>query len=536
MSSLVVFNDAGARISAPDAVNAFFGADPSSTFISDPRCYYDRATQRWFVSVTNVYDSTNNYRSNLFLAVSQTSDPRGAYFVYSIDTTDDGLDGTPSNPGCSTDAPCFGDQPTLGADAYGVYLTTNEFSQFSNTFNGSQIYAISKSALEAGTASSLVHIGDIPLAEGIAYSVQPASSPDLSDEDRSGVEYFLSALDFYGTLDNRIAVWAMGNTNSLASSTPSVTLTDVIVRSEAYGLPPNATQKAGPYPLGQSLGEPEELIDSGDDRMQNVVYASGHLWGGLNTIVSDGTNTNAGIAYFDVKPDLRPPWGDGEAARAELRVGQREFGHLSGNRGDGRRHGGGGVYGGGRFILSQRGLCPPYPGALDWGEHCGDGNSAAGRFLRVSGVWRVRGCALGRLLLGRGGWKRAVAGHGIHSRGDRSRFLLHGLWNLRVPSESGVSGRGICGVPGDFAENGSLGPFKARPKMTPAMGGCRRGPLFAATQQACGTRTGILDSLLDRESDSRMDTRHTAVAEVRVFFRNTGETDSQHSGRIQREN
>ncbi len=303
-SSLVVFKDAGARISAPDAVNAFFGADPSSTFISDPRCYYDRATQRWFVSATNVYDSNNNYRSNLFLAVSQTSDPRGAYFVYSIDTTDDGLDGTPSDPGCSTDAPCFGDQPTLGADAYGVYLTSNEFSEFSNTFNGSQIYAISKSALEAGTATSLVHIGDIPLAEGIAYSVQPASSPDLSDEDRPGVEYFLSALDFLGTLDNRIAVWAMGNTSSLASATPSVTLTDVIVRSEAYGLPPNAPQKAGPYPLGQSLGEPEELIDSDDDRMQNVVYASGHLWGGLTTIVSDGTNTNAGIAYFDVKPDL----------------------------------------------------------------------------------------------------------------------------------------------------------------------------------------------------------------------------------------
>ena len=302
--SLVVFNDAGARISAPESNNAFFGADPSSTFISDPRCYYDTATQRWFVSTTNVYNSANNYRSNLFLAVSQTSDPRGAYYIYSIDTTDDGQDGTPSDPGCSTSAPCFGDQPTLGADANGVYLTANEFSLFSNTFNGSQIYAISKAALEAGTASSLVHIGDLPLAEGIAYSLQPASSPDLSTESGSGVEYFLSALDFNGTLDNRIAVWAMANTKSLASSTPSATLTDVIIQSETYGLPPSSLQKAGPYPLGQSLGEPEEFVDSGDDRMQNVVYASGHLWGGLNTIVSDGTNTNAGIAYFDVEPRI----------------------------------------------------------------------------------------------------------------------------------------------------------------------------------------------------------------------------------------
>lgn len=303
-SSLVVFNVAGSKVSVPEAVNAFFDADPTTTFISDPRCYYDRPTQRWFVSVTNVADSSNNFRSNLFLAVSQTSDPRGGYTLYSIDTTDDGLDGTPSNPGCSTAAPCFGDQPTLGADAFGVYLTTNEFSLFSNTFNGAQIYAISKDALEDGTASSIVHIGDLPLAEGIAYSVQPASSPDLSDEDNSGVEYFLSALDFFGTLDNRIAVWSLGNTRSLNHKTPNVTLMNIVIKSEVYGQPPDAPQKAGPYPFGQSLGEPEETLSSGDDRMQNVVFANGHLWGGLNTIVSDGTNTNVGIAYFDVNPKM----------------------------------------------------------------------------------------------------------------------------------------------------------------------------------------------------------------------------------------
>ena len=301
--AMVVFNDSGARISVPESVNAFFGADPSSTFLSDPRCYYDSSTQRWFISMTNVLNTVTG-RSNLVLAVSQTSDPRGAFYVYSIDTTDDGMDGTPADAGCTTASPCFGDQPTLGADAYGVYLTTNEFGVFSNVFNGAQIYAISKAALEAGTPSALVHIGNLPLAEGIAYSVQPASTAGLSGEPRSGVEYFLSALDFFGTLDNRIDVWAMTNTSSLASATPSVTLLNTVIKSEVYGQPPNATQKTGPYPLGQSLGEPEEMLDSDDDRMQNVVFAGGQLWAGLTTIVSDGTNINAGIAYFDVMPSL----------------------------------------------------------------------------------------------------------------------------------------------------------------------------------------------------------------------------------------
>jgi len=297
--ALVVFNQSGARLTVPESVNSFYGLDPNTTVLSDPRCYYDAPTQRWFISMTDVYNSVTT-RSDQVLGVSQTSDPRGAYYIYSIDVTDDGLGGTPSNPTC----PCFGDQPLLGADTNGVYISTNEFSLFASGFNGAQIYAVSKSELESGGPATVVHFFNLPLAEGIAYSVQPATSPDLSEEEGSGVEYFASALDFFNLNDNRIGVWALTNTRSLSSAVPSVSLTNTIVRSEVYGIPPSAPQKAGPYPLGQSLGDPEGLIDSGDDRMQNAVFASGHLWAGLNTVVSDGKNINAGISYFDVRPSM----------------------------------------------------------------------------------------------------------------------------------------------------------------------------------------------------------------------------------------
>ncbi|MGA8041617.1 MAG: hypothetical protein WCA37_02325 [Terracidiphilus sp.] len=303
-STLAVYSSSGARLTTPEGVSTFFSLDPGvNPILSDPRCYYDAPTQRWFVSMINVLNF-NTGRSNIALAVSQTSDPTGAFNIYSIDTTDDGLNGTPANPGCNASDPCFGDQPTLGADANGIYLTTNEFGLFANVFNGAQVYAISKSGLESGSLPPVVHIGNLPLAEGPAYSIQPASSPDLSSEQAPGVEYFLSALDFTGSLDNRIAVWALSNTSSLDSASPAVTLTSQILQSEVYGQPYPVTQKPGPYPLGQALGEPEEYIDSGDDRMQNVVYSSGHLWGGLNTIVSDGTNFNTGIAYFVVNPSM----------------------------------------------------------------------------------------------------------------------------------------------------------------------------------------------------------------------------------------
>ncbi len=309
--TLAVYNRSGARLSTPESLYSFFGLDPNTNpILSDPRCYYDGPTQRWFVSMINVLNNATG-RSNLVLAVSQTSDPTGAYTLYAIDTTDDGLNGTPADSGCNASDPCFGDQPTLGADANGIYITTNEFGLFANVFNGAQVYALSKTGLESGSISTVVHIGNLPLAEGVAYSIQPASSPDLNGEQgdqgdghNSGVEFFLSALDFTGTLDNRIAVWALSNTASLNSASPSVALSNQIIQSEVYGQPSPVAQMPGPYPLGQAFGEPEEFIDSGDDRMQNAVYSSGHLWAGLNTIVSDGSTTNTGIAYFDVHPSM----------------------------------------------------------------------------------------------------------------------------------------------------------------------------------------------------------------------------------------
>ena len=258
-----------------------------------------------------------NGRSNVLIAVSKGSTPSTSasdWKIFALNTTDDGTasdDGSgntmPSQPGC----PCFGDQPLLGADKYGIYITTNEFSILGPEFNGAQVYAISKSALFSGTLKyQAFHGAPIPLAEGLAYSLQPAASPTAGswNTDNGGTEYLMSALDFNATTDNRIAVWALTNTQSLDAATPAVTMTaPSIVRPEPYGQPPNALQKNGPIPFGDSLGEPEELVATNDDRMNQVVYAAGKLWGGVNTLIrtSIGNSTQtdrSGIAYFVVRP------------------------------------------------------------------------------------------------------------------------------------------------------------------------------------------------------------------------------------------
>jgi hypothetical protein len=280
-----------AKLAGPVASNAFFGIPPE-IFTSDPRVVFDNDTNRWFVTMTAITD-----RGYIIIAVSNTSSPLGSYSVYVLDVTDDGTGGTPSHPNC----PCLADQPLIGFDKYGFYISTNEFPIAAIPgFNGAQIYALSKTQLAAGIIPAVVAFGGIPLAEGLSYSVAPANSTQ-GGEMNSGVEYFVSALDFFGTLDNRVAVWAMGNTNTLVNSTPAVTLQFVIVPSEVYGQPPPITQRPGPVPLGTALGLPEGPINSNDDRMQQVVLASSHLWTGLNTVVSGG---RTGVAYFIIKADF----------------------------------------------------------------------------------------------------------------------------------------------------------------------------------------------------------------------------------------
>jgi len=125
----------------------------------------------------------------------------------------------------------------------------------------------------------------------------------------------MSALDFFNAGDTRVAVWAFTNTQSI-STTANLGISDTIVGSEAYALPPNGRQKIGPTPLGDCVtasgcglfagptAVPEGPIATNDDRMNQVVFADGKLWSGVNTSVNVKGNLQAGIAYFIVEPRL----------------------------------------------------------------------------------------------------------------------------------------------------------------------------------------------------------------------------------------
>jgi hypothetical protein len=318
--ALAVYDENGKTLAGPVAFNQFFGLPPelsqdgttSGDFLSDPKCIYDWTADRWYVSIlqidVNPQTGALARNAHTLIARSRTGDPTGAWDAFSLDSTNDGTNGTPSHPRC----PCLGDQPLLGFDENAIFITTNEFPIRGPGFNGAQVYAIGKAAFDGNGTVAL--FDNLALEEGTAYSIQPASTPPGGKFDRGGqgTEYFTSSLEFTGGLDDRVAVWAMTGTASLNAKKAQVDFGYTVLKSLVYGIPPPATQKDGPTPLRDLLNsiegagtEPLEMTDTNDDRMQQSVYTDHTLWSTIGTIVRPQGDTadRAGIYWFKVNVD-----------------------------------------------------------------------------------------------------------------------------------------------------------------------------------------------------------------------------------------
>jgi hypothetical protein len=318
VNDALVFYDASAeQFTTPITLPEFYGLPPSfnrstgvfGPFISDPKCYFDAATQRWFhtVLVISQDPSTGAFEAPayVYVAVSTTSEALGSYFIYRINATD----------GRHSNCPCFGDQPLIGADKYGFYVSTAEYdlNPFGGHFNGPQIYAMSKTGLESGSLGKVTHLSGITHAIGdrTTGTVQPAASPDASYDTRdNGTEYFMSGFDCLASLACAIApdpfdtitTWGLTNTRSLNRRHPDVKLSHRDLTVGTYASPVPQIQKDGPRPLGELVGEPVPVVNANDSRMNQVVFASGLLWSGINTAVLPGPRD--GIEYFVVDPTV----------------------------------------------------------------------------------------------------------------------------------------------------------------------------------------------------------------------------------------
>src|ERR1051326_5505792 len=199
-SAYTIYRSDGKVVAGPFNVNKLF-AEGFRQFTSDPRCYFDKTTHTWFATILFINSTGTLGRTDI--AVNNSGDPTTPWTVYHLDATDNGKNGTPNHPGC----PCFGDQPTLGIDAFNLYITTDEFSITGPQENGAQIYAISKQDLVSlSHPVHFVHFDNLTIAGITPNIVQPALTNGSAQ-----AEFFLNALDPNGTGGNSIGVWAITN-------------------------------------------------------------------------------------------------------------------------------------------------------------------------------------------------------------------------------------------------------------------------------------------------------------------------------------
>ena len=277
-SAFTIYRPNGSVVLGPLNVNVLFN-EGLKEFTSDPRCYFDKTTNTWIATILFINDTNTESRTDI--AINRSGDPTTPWTVYHLDATDDGTNATPVHPNC----PCLGDQPLLGLDGDNVYISTNEFALVGNGFNGAQIYALSKSQLFSLHSTNFVHFDNLTIGGALATSVQPALTFGHAD-----AGFFLNSLDPNGTFDNRIGAWALTDRENVEKGKVP-TLSSMVLTSEPYGVPPPAIQKGN-----------TATLDSGDDRMQQVQFIDGSLWGALGTSVTipNDPAARAGIAWFKV--------------------------------------------------------------------------------------------------------------------------------------------------------------------------------------------------------------------------------------------
>ena len=352
---MTVYSPSGTALTGVEDLNTFFGyaaqfnrtTGDVGPFVTDPSCFFDQDTSRWFAVVLtlDVFTASGDFTgaNHVDLAVSNSPSPTGSWTIYRVQAQDDGHNGTP-NHGCTGIAPygqatvptypnaCIGDYPHLGVDANGVYVTTNEYSLFGNDFHGAQIYAFSKSALAGGASTvNVTQFDSHGMDNGNSgFTIWPAVAPAGQNSTlNGGTEYFMSSNAADEAHGNGVAVgprrstqlliWQLTHTSTLSSS-PSLSLSHSVLPVGLYVVPARSEQKVGDTPLIDCLNkkscatnfllgvpdpfapEHEYPIDSNDTRMQQVVFANGRLWGALDTGVRSSANTRAGIEWFVVNP------------------------------------------------------------------------------------------------------------------------------------------------------------------------------------------------------------------------------------------
>lgn len=215
-TSFAVFSKTGTRLYGPAAGNTLFqslGGVCATHNDGDPVVAYDIMSGRWILSQF-VVDGPAGSASHQCVAISQTQDATGAYYVYDF----------------LTDATNFVDYPKIGIwpDAY--YMSGHVFNAAGTSFLAGRVYAFERSQMILGLPARSVSANLTPgPGGGTQFGFLPADLDSLTPPPASEAEFIIGPdPNSAAFVDSTRATVAWGATPSLTlSTTTRVAITSV---------------------------------------------------------------------------------------------------------------------------------------------------------------------------------------------------------------------------------------------------------------------------------------------------------------------
>jgi len=264
------------------ALSSFFGV-PSNYSHTDPKIIYDALSGRWFasyVSYINGPGGSNDF-GRLHLAISQTSDPTGAWNVYYRSYSQN-----------------FPDYPGIGVtnDKFTISSNVFDIDAAINAYRGEETVVIEKADVVAGVPAASVGLFAFPLNLS-RFTVRPAHSlSSVADQylvTRSGTSATtLTVIRITGTPDaGNVIAASTTNLTIISQTTPLPSRTagggDCIVRGVNYG--------------------PPQCVDSGDYRLLDAMWRNGSLWTSASAACTPTGDTTTRSCAHLMEVNATPP-------------------------------------------------------------------------------------------------------------------------------------------------------------------------------------------------------------------------------------
>lgn len=241
-STLSIWSRSGSLVSSYD-LNVFFTV-PSGHHFSDPRILYDAESGRFFLSG---FDFDATFSSEVWIAVSTTSDPTGVWSKYPLAIATGVLH----------------DQPMMGVSSDKVVISWNDYSSMLG-FTGQETWVLEKSDLVAGAAVPRYSTFGPDMTR---FRIVPAQS--LTPTTTEWLVYNNSDCAITGCNKNSPTLGVVAITGTPSANNVAWTESDPMIQATNLPAPP---QQPGGVPVTRDIY----------DTLLSAVWQNGTLWAAGN--------------------------------------------------------------------------------------------------------------------------------------------------------------------------------------------------------------------------------------------------------------